>query len=123
MSFVGHATDAVNLIADAGTVRTFSWSQPLPEPDYGPGASVSEARLGGEPALFLTNDAQQVNPRFRVVYSGGIGLEEAYKFALAVYDTMALDQVKSLTEKRPIILVVDTPGNGAGKLEEMLGMN
>ena len=43
--------------------------------------------------------------------------------ALAVYYTIETDQKKPLAQKRPIILIVDTPGNGPGKIEEIMGMN
>ena len=43
--------------------------------------------------------------------------------AQAVYATMAADAKLPKAEKRAIVLVVDTPGNGPGKLEEIFGMN
>ncbi|HIB5707026.1 TPA: biotin-independent malonate decarboxylase subunit gamma, partial [Klebsiella pneumoniae] len=67
--------------------------------------------------------AMTFNPRFPVVYAGVIGLEEGYKMALAVYRTLAMDKDKPVGEKRPLVLIVDTPGNGPGKLEEIIGMN
>ncbi len=43
--------------------------------------------------------------------------------ALAVYRTLAMDKDEAVGEKRPLVLIVDTPGNGPGKLEEIIGMN
>jgi len=43
--------------------------------------------------------------------------------ALAVYYTIEADKDKPLEQKRAIILIVDTPGNAPGKVEEILGMN
>jgi len=63
------------------------------------------------------------NPRFPVVLAGVIGLEEAYKMALAVYLTIEADRDAPLAEKRPILLVVDSPGNAPGKVEEVFGMH
>ena len=63
------------------------------------------------------------NDRFPVVFGGVIGMEEAYKMANAVYDTMETDKNEPAEKKRAILLIVDTPGNGPGKLEEIAGMN
>ena len=52
------------------------------------------------------------NLRFPVVYAGVIGLDEGYKTALAVYRTLAMYKDKPVGEKRPLVLIVDTPGNG-----------
>ncbi len=93
------------------------------EADYGPGAVVGSARIGGGLATVIVNDAEAFNDRFPVVFAGVIGLEEAYKMASAVYRTLEADADKTVAEKRPILLIVDTPGNAPGKLEEILGMN
>ncbi|MEG9299199.1 biotin-independent malonate decarboxylase subunit gamma [Klebsiella pneumoniae] len=79
--------------------------------------------MNGEICTVIANDAMTFNPRFPVVYAGVIGLEEGYKMALAVYRTLAMDKDKPVGEKRPLVLIVDTPGNGPGKLEEIIGMN
>jgi biotin-independent malonate decarboxylase gamma subunit len=63
------------------------------------------------------------NPRFPVVTSGIIGMEEGYKMAMAVYRSIEADAGKPLADKRPLLLIVDTPGNGPGKVEEIVGMN
>lgn len=123
MTFLGHAKDALALMADPESIREHQAAGHPLDPELGPGAVVADARLAGEPVLFLANDAQQINPRFRVVYGGVIGLEEAYKFALAVYHTIEQDADQPPAAKRPLVLIIDTPGNGPGKLEEILGMN
>ncbi|WP_319369990.1 biotin-independent malonate decarboxylase subunit gamma [uncultured Ilyobacter sp.] len=89
--------------------------------EIAPSAVVGTAKLEGKEVTIIANDATKMNPRFPVVYGGIIGLEEGYKMATAVYDTIETD--KSSKVKRPIVLIVDTPGNGPGKVEEIIGMN
>ncbi len=84
---------------------------------------VGSAALFGRTVTVIANDAQAVNPRFPVVYFGVIGMEEAYKMACAVYESIEADKDKSVGEKRPLVLIVDTPGNAPGKVEEIFGMN
>lgn len=122
-SLVGEGREAIGMIIDPD-----SWTEALAgdtrlDPEYGPGAVVGTARLDGRAVTILANDAQAMNPRFPVVYFGVIGMEEAYKMAMAVYATMEADEAKPSGEKRPIVLIVDTPGNGPGKVEEIFGMN
>lgn len=122
-SLVGKGREAIGMIIDPD-----SWTEALAgdtklDPEYGPGAVVGTARLGGRLVTILANDAQAMNPRFPVVYFGIIGMEEAYKMAMAVYATMEADEAKPAADKRPIVLIVDTPGNGPGKVEEIFGMN
>jgi malonate decarboxylase gamma subunit len=93
------------------------------DPKIGPCAVVGSAHLQGRSLIIIANDARIINPRFRLVYAGLIGLEEAYKMALAVYWTIESDREKPADQKRPILLIVDTPGNGAGKAEEFLGIH
>lgn len=122
-TLVGKGREAIGMLAEEGSFQeNIIGSQKLPG-ELGPGAVAGTISFGGKPATILANDAQAINPRFPVVYFGVIGLEEAYKMALAVYMTMEEDQHKPLTEKRPLLLLVDTPGNGPGKVEEMVGMN
>ncbi|MDJ0930803.1 biotin-independent malonate decarboxylase subunit gamma [Breoghania sp.] len=43
--------------------------------------------------------------------------------AQAVYVSLAADADKPAEEKRALVFIVDTPGNGPGKVEEIIGMN
>ena len=122
-SMIGRGRDAIAMIVDPDSfAENRVGCAQVPE-GYGPGAVVGTASLNGRPVTILANDAQAVNPRFPVVYFGVIGMEEAYKMALAVYATIEADRGKPAKEKRPILLIVDTPGNGPGKVEEIFGMN
>ncbi len=91
--------------------------------ETGPGAVVGTVMMNGEQATVIANDAEEYNPRFPVVFAGVIGLEEGYKMAQAVYFSLESDRNKPVGQKRPIVLIVDTPGNGPGKVEEIFGMN
>lgn len=123
-NLLGQGRAAIDLIVDEGSFDENALAGlDLPCEDYGPGAVVGSARINGETCTVIANDAMTFNPRFPVVYAGVIGLEEGYKMALAVYRTLALDHDKPAGEKRPLVLIVDTPGNGPGKLEEIIGMN
>ena len=123
-NLLGQGRAAIDLIVDEGSFAENALEQlNLPCDDYGPGAVVGSARINGETCTVIANDAMTFNPRFPVVYAGIIGLEEGYKMALAVYRTLAMDKDKPASEKRPLVLIVDTPGNGPGKLEEIIGMN
>ena len=122
-SMIGRGRDAIAMLADPDSfVENQVGNAQVPE-GYGPGAVVGTASLNGRPATILANDAQAVNPRFPVVYFGVIGMEEAYKMASAVYESILADREKPVGEKRPLLLIVDTPGNGPGKVEEIFGMN
>jgi malonate decarboxylase gamma subunit len=83
---------------------------------------IGTAKLKNRNVTVITNDTA-VNPRFNVVYAGVIGMEEAYKMAIAVYKTIEADSEKPMEQKQPIVLIVDSPGNGPGKYEEITGMN
>lgn len=122
-TMIGRGRDAIEMIVDVGSfdenkVGTFEF-----DPEYGPGSVVGTAQMEGMTVTVIANDAYAFNERFPVVFGGVIGLEEGYKMATAVYRTMEADTDKPLTEKRPIVLIVDTPGNGPGKMEEIAGMN
>jgi malonate decarboxylase gamma subunit len=123
-NMMGKGRVAIDMIVDQGS---FAENQlphfVLPCSDYGPGAVVGSARLDGRECTVIANDAMVRNPRFKVVYAGIIGLEEAYKMAMAVYRSVEADAGRPPAEKRPILLIVDTPGNGPGKIEEIIGMN
>lgn len=123
-TLMGQGRTAIDLIVDS---ESFVENQldgfNLPIDDYGAGAVVGAATIDGQSCTIIANDAMTFNMRFPVVYAGIIGLEEAYKMALAVYCTIAMDKGKPLQDKRPLLLIVDTPGNGPGKVEEIIGMN
>lgn len=123
-SLVGQGRAAIELVVDAGSfvendIPKFS----VPLDDYGLGAVVGTAKLNGKVCTVIANDAEAFNPRFPVVYAGIIGMEEGYKMAMAVYRSIEADADKPLADKRPLLLLVDTPGNGPGKVEEIIGMN
>lgn len=122
-AMIGRGRDAVEMIVDAGSFTEHLVGSKSFDPDYGPGAVVGTANINGVSATIIANDAQAINPRFPVVYFGVIGMEEAYKMACAVYETIEFDADKPVAEKRPIVLIVDTPGNAPGKVEEIFGMN
>ncbi|WP_256664332.1 carboxyl transferase domain-containing protein [Klebsiella grimontii] len=110
-NLLGQGRAAIDLIVDEGSFAENALEQlNLPCDDYGPGAVVGSARINGETCTVIANDAMTFNPRFPVVYAGIIGLEEGYKMALAVYRTLAMDKDKPASEKRPLVLIVDTPG-------------
>jgi malonate decarboxylase gamma subunit len=123
-NLIGQGRAAIDMIVDPdsfleGVVGDLS----ITDRDFGPGAVIGTAKLNGEICTIIANDAMMINPKFPVVYAGIIGLEEAYKMALAVYNSIKADKEKPLARKRPLVLIVDTPGNGPGKQEEIFGMN
>lgn len=122
-TMIGRGRDAIEMIVDAGSFAENKVGSAELDPEYGPGAVVGTAQLEGETVTVIANDAYAFNERFPVVFGGVIGLEEAYKMATTVYRTIEADKDKPLAEKRPIVLIVDTPGNGPGKMEEIAGMN
>jgi malonate decarboxylase gamma subunit len=121
---IGQGRAAIDMIVDPesfteGVVGELNIS----DEDFGASAVIGTATLNGELCTVIASDAMTANPKFPVVYAGIIGLEEGYKMALAVYHSIKADQDRPLAEKRPLVLIVDTPGNGAGKQEEIFGMN
>lgn len=123
-NLIGQGRSAIELIVDADSFREGEVGEPIiSDEDFGASAVTGTAGLNDEPCTVIASDAMTTNPRFPVVYAGIIGLEEGYKMALAVYHTIKADADKPLAEKRPLLLIVDTPGNGAGKQEEIFGMN
>lgn len=123
-TLMGQGRAAIDMLVDIGSFQENQLPGfTLPCEDYGPGAVVGSASLGDRLCTVIANDAMAFNPRFPVVYAGIIGLEEAYKMAHAVYCAIAADADKPAAEKRTLLLIVDTPGNGPGKVEEIIGMN
>ncbi|SOC19095.1 biotin-independent malonate decarboxylase subunit gamma [Rhodobacter maris] len=123
-SMMGRGREAIDMIVDAGSFQENTvGAQSFDDPDFGPGAVVGTATLDGMTCTMIVSDADAFNEKFPVVYAGIIGMEEGYKMAQAVYASIEADAEKPLAEKRPLVLVVDTPGNGPGKVEEIFGMN
>ena len=123
-TMIGMGRETIDMIVDAGSfVENGIPGITLPCADYGPGAVVGSAKMDGRVCTIVANDAMPSNPRFPVVTSGIIGMEEGYKMAMAVYRSIEADAGKPLADKRPLLLIVDTPGNGPGKVEEIVGMN
>ena len=121
---IGKGRVAVGMVVDPNSLHEgVVGNLVIEDKEFGPGALVGTASLNGETCTVIANDAMKPNRKFRVVYAGIIGLEEAYKMALAVYHSIKADKDKPPQEKRPILLIVDTPGNAPGKLEEIFGMN
>jgi malonate decarboxylase gamma subunit len=123
-NLIGEGRAAIDLIVDPDSFKEgVVGDLNITDPDFGPGAVIGTAMLKGETCTIIANDAMTINPKFPVVYAGIIGMEEGYKMALAVYNSIKADKDKPLAEKRPLLLIVDTPGNGPGKQEEIFGMN
>ena len=122
-SFIGKGRLALERIVDPDSFVENKIGAYTQESDLGPGAVIGTATLGGRHITVIANDAKVRNPRFPTVMAGIIGMEEAYKMATAVYKTIETDMEKDQGEKRPILLVVDTPGNAPGKIDEIFGMN
>jgi len=123
-NLIGQGRMAIELVVDLdsfqeGVVGSLS----ITDEEFGPAAVIGTARLNGEDSTIIAIDAMTANGKFPMVYAGIIGLEEGYKMTLAVYHTIKADAGKPLAQKRPLVLIVDTPGNGAGKQEEIFGMN
>ncbi len=121
---IGQGRAAIDMIIDPDSFREGEVGElSITDEDFGASAVIGTAELDGEICTIIASDAMTANPKFPVVYAGIIGLEEGYKMAQAVYHSIKADKDKPLAEKRSIVLIVDTPGNGAGKHEEIFGMN
>lgn len=118
---IGKGRAAIDMIMDEGSFQENAIGDFRQDEAIGPGAVIGTGTVNGMTATVISNDAVKGNPRFPVVYAGVIGMEEGYKMAMAVYKTIAADKDKP--QKRPLILIVDSPGNGPGKVEEIFGMN
>ena len=123
-NLIGQGRTAIDLTIDPESFREGEvGSLRISDEEFGASAVIGTASIDGSPCTVIASDAMTANPKFPVVYAGIIGLEEAYKMAQAVYHTIRADASRPLGEKRPLLLIVDTPGNGAGKQEEIFGMN
>lgn len=123
-TMIGQGRLAIDFIVDTDSFEENKvGTLEIKDEDFGPGAVIGTAKINGETCTVIASDAMTMNPKFPVVYGGIIGMEEAYKMAMAIYNTMAADKDKPVAEKRPVVLIVDTPGNGPGKQEEIFGMN
>jgi malonate decarboxylase gamma subunit len=122
-TLLGKGRKAIALILDLGTFQENVIGSYKQDPELGPGAVIGTGKLKNRDVTVISTDAAAVNPRFNVVYAGVIGMEVAYKMAIAVYKTIEADKDKTRNEKRPLVLIVDSPGNGPGKYEEIAGMN
>lgn len=121
---IGQGRAAIDMLVDPESFREGEVGELIiTDEDFGASAVIGSAALNGELCTVIASDAMTANPKFPVVYAGIIGLEEGYKMTLAVYHSIKADRDKPLGEKRPLLLIVDTPGNGAGKQEEIFGMN
>ncbi|MGL6199422.1 MAG: biotin-independent malonate decarboxylase subunit gamma [Lachnospiraceae bacterium] len=120
---IGKGRAAIDLIMDEDSFQENVIGAYQQDEKIGPGAVVGTGTINGMIATVISNDATKKNPRFPVVYAGVIGMEEGYKMAMAVYKTIEADRDKHKEQKRPLILIIDSPGNGPGKVEEIFGMN
>ena len=121
-SLIGKTEEAIQLIFDKDTFQENVIGNTRLDKDLAPPVMVGQAMIDGEVCSVLANNSKRPNPRFRVVYSGILGMEEAYKFSQAMYATIEADKERPKDKKRPIVLLIDTPGNSPGKIEEIVGM-
>lgn len=120
---VGKGREAIGMILDTIGFAENVVGDVHVDSRLGPGAVVGTGQIKGRIVTVIANDAKVANPRFPVVYAGIIGMEEAYKMATAVYASIEADKDREPGKKRPLVLIVDSPGNGPGKTEEIFGMN
>jgi biotin-independent malonate decarboxylase gamma subunit len=87
--------------------------------DYPPSVRIADATLGTERVRYLAivPDAASRYPRAR---HGEVGVEEALLLALDVHRTIAEDR---RGRRRPLLLIVDSPGQAYGRFEEALGLH
>ncbi|MCC7572678.1 MAG: biotin-independent malonate decarboxylase subunit gamma [Candidatus Methanofastidiosum sp.] len=121
-TLIGKTEEAIQMIFDKDTFQENVIGTTHLDSALAPPVMVGQAMLDGEICTVLANNSRRPNPRFRVVYSGILGMEEAYKFSQAMYATIDADKDRPKDKKRPIILLIDTPGNSPGKIEEIVGM-
>ncbi|MHC1605199.1 MAG: biotin-independent malonate decarboxylase subunit gamma [Candidatus Methanofastidiosia archaeon] len=119
---VGKADETIDIIFDKGTFAENRIGKTFLDANLAPPVFVGEALLDDKICTVMGNNSKRPNPRFRVVYNGIVGMEEAYKFSLGIYATIETEKDKPFEEKRPIVLLIDAPGNSPGKIEEIVGM-
>ena len=119
LTMIGRSRDAIDLVIDPGSLEENVVEGQSFDPDYGVGAIVGTAAVDGRKVTIIANDPETYSEKYPVVFAGVIGLEEAYKMAQAVYRTIEADKALPVAGKRPIVLIVDTPGNAPGKVEEI----
>ncbi len=122
-TMIGKGREAIGIILDRDSFVENVIGDYRQDEALGPAAVIGTGTLKGRAVTVISIDAKAKNPRFPVVYFGVIGMEEAYKMAIAVYKTIEADRDQPASKKRPLVLIVDTPGNGPGKIEEIVGMN
>ena len=120
---IGQGRAVIDMVVDPGTFVENKVGNAEFTLEFGDGAVIGSATLDGKPLLVLASDGMSFNPRFPVVYMGVIGMEEAYKMAWALYTLMEQEKDVPVADRTRILLIVDTPGNGPGKWEEIIGMN
>lgn len=120
---IGHTREIIDMLMDKGTLEENMIADNVCEAEFGIGAIIGTAEIEGKKVTYIANDTESWSEKFPMVFAGVIGLEEAYKMALAIYWTVEADKKLAINKKRPIILIVDTPGNALGKIEEIIGIN
>ena len=78
-SLIGKTDEAIQLIFDKDTFQENVIGNTRLDKDLAPPVMVGQAMIDGEVCSVLANNSKRPNPRFRVVYSGILGMEEAYK--------------------------------------------
>lgn len=87
--------------------------------DYPPSVRIADAVLGAEHVRYLAVVPDPAN-RYPRALHGELGIEEALLLALDVHRTIAEDH---LTQPRPLLLIIDSPGQAYGRFEEALGLH
>jgi biotin-independent malonate decarboxylase gamma subunit len=118
----GKGRSIIGDLVDPGSFTPDTCGNCVLSADYGPAAVVGSATLAGEVATIISIDDGTPNPRFPATFSGLVGLEEGFKMAEAVHCTMEADRDAPVAQKRPVLLIVDTPGMSPGKIEEIVGI-
>lgn len=82
----------------------------------------ADAVLGDEPARFIAVVPDPAN-RFPRARENVIGLEQGWRVAQAVRQTMEADAHTDAAKRRPIVAIVDVKSQAYGYREEMLGIH